>query len=108
MRRISTLEPRTPSLELRAARLAPRNSAPYQVTWWDPHVLNLGAVSSFGLRREDLIVKDGDMFAVEERLADYERWRDERAEVIAQGSRQALRVKTATAWAAEAAAARDR
>jgi ATP-dependent exoDNAse (exonuclease V) beta subunit len=89
----------------RTSDLGPRTShlGTYQVTWWDPHVLNLGAVSSFGLRREDLIVKDGDMFAVEDRLAEYERWRDERAEVIAQGSRESLRVKTATAWAAEAA-----
>jgi ATP-dependent exoDNAse (exonuclease V) beta subunit len=85
--------------------LAPRTSAvdKYHVTWWDPHALHLGAESTFGLRRDDLIVKDGDMFAVEERLAEYERWRDERARVIAQGSRETLRVKTATAWAAEAA-----
>jgi ATP-dependent helicase/nuclease subunit A len=85
--------------------LDPRSSVlgKYHVTWWDPHALHLGAVSSFGLRRDDLIVKDGDMFAVEERLADYERWRDERAQVIAQGSRETLRVKTATQWAAEAA-----
>jgi ATP-dependent exoDNAse (exonuclease V) beta subunit len=85
--------------------LGPRTSdlGTYHVTWWDPHALHLGAVSSFGLRRDDLIVKDGDMFAVEERLAEYERWRDERAQTIAQGSRESLRVKTATAWAAEAA-----
>src|SRR6185295_8279355 len=36
----------------------------YSVTWWDPRALSLGAVSGFGLRRDDLIVKDGDMFAV--------------------------------------------
>jgi ATP-dependent helicase/nuclease subunit A len=101
----SDLDPRTSDTGPGASRRASHTSqlGTYQVTWWDPHVLNLGAVSSFGLRREDLIVKDGDMFAVEDRLADYERWRDERAEVIAQGSRESLRVKTATAWAAEAA-----
>jgi ATP-dependent helicase/nuclease subunit A len=101
----SDFEPRTSDIEPGASRRATRPSqlGTYQVTWWDPHVLNLAAVSSFGLRREDLIVKDGDMFAVEDRLAAYERWRDERAEVIAQGSRESLRVKTATAWAAEAA-----
>jgi ATP-dependent helicase/nuclease subunit A len=75
----------------------------YSVTWWDPRALALGAASSFGLRRDDLIVKDGDMFAVEDRLAEYETWRDERASVIAQGARPSLRVQTATAWAAEAA-----
>jgi len=85
--------------------VAPRTShfPKYHVTWWDPHALRLGVVSSFGLRRDDLIVKDGDMFAVADRLADYERWRDERAQAIAQGSRETLRVKTATQWAAEAA-----
>jgi ATP-dependent exoDNAse (exonuclease V) beta subunit len=55
------------------------------------------------LRRDDLIVKDGDMFAVEDRLADYERWRDERADVIARAARPSVRVQTATAWAADAA-----
>jgi ATP-dependent exoDNAse (exonuclease V) beta subunit len=75
----------------------------YAVTWWDPHSLRLGAESSFGLRRDDLIVKDGDMFAVEERLADYERWRDGRADVIARAARPSVRFTTVTAWAAEAA-----
>src|SRR4051795_6655652 len=68
----------------RAPRTSHRDT--YHVTWWDPHALRLGVVSSFGLRRDDLIVKDGDMFAVADRLADYERWRDERAQAIAQGS----------------------
>jgi len=82
-----------------------KHSAPstYSVTWWDPRALGLGAVSSFGLRRDDLIVRDGDMFAVEDRLADYERWREERASVIAAGARPSVRFQTATAWAAEAA-----
>src|SRR6185436_14807867 len=48
---------------------SPRTVAPgtfsfdagYAVTWWDPHALRLGAESTFGLRRDDLIVKDGDM-----------------------------------------------
>ncbi len=91
---------------------SPRTVAPgtfafgdYHVTWWDPRALNLGAVSSFGLRRDDLIVKDGDMFAVEDRLAAYEQWRAERAGVIAQGSRASLQVTTATALAAELARA---
>jgi ATP-dependent helicase/nuclease subunit A len=84
----------------RPSNLDPRT---YNVTWWDPHVLRLGIATSFGLHRDDLIVKDGDMFAVEERLQEYERWRDERAQIIADGSRASVRVQTATAWAAEAA-----
>jgi len=72
------------------------------VTWWDPHILGLGVTSSFGLHRDDLIVKDGNMFAVEERLQDYERWRTDRATALANGKRQSVRVQTATAWAVEA------
>jgi ATP-dependent helicase/nuclease subunit A len=86
---------------------APSTQRPttYAVTWWDPRALALGAVSTFGLKRDDLIVKDGDMFAVADRLADYERWRDERAGVLERSSRPTVRVQTATAWAAEAASA---
>src|SRR5262249_55476163 len=79
-------------------------SGGHRVTWWDPRALHLGAAASFGLRRDDLIVKDGDMFAVEDRLADYERWRDERAKTIEEGARPTVRLQTATAWAADAAA----
>jgi ATP-dependent helicase/nuclease subunit A len=90
----------------------------YSVVWWDPHVLHLGAVSSFGLRRDDLIVKDGapstrsgssrasssgDMFAVEDRLIDYERWREDRNQAVEAGRKPSVRVDTATAWAAAAA-----
>ena len=93
-------EPRRASRTEHSTHRAPST---YSVTWWDPRALALGAASSFGLRRDDLIVKDGDMFAVEDRLADYEKWRDERATVIAAGARPSVRIQTATAWAAEAA-----
>jgi ATP-dependent helicase/nuclease subunit A len=75
----------------------------YSVVWWDPHVLRLGASSSFGLRRDDLIVKDGDMFAVEARMMDYERWSADRAAALEGAQRPSVRVQTATAWAAAAA-----
>jgi ATP-dependent exoDNAse (exonuclease V) beta subunit len=75
----------------------------YKVTWFDPHVLRLGAISSFGLRRDDLIVKDGDMFAVEDRMVEYETWRTERAQTIDRAAQPGVRVETATAWAAAAA-----
>ena len=77
----------------------------YAVVWWDPRALDLHAASSFGLRRDDLIVKDGDMFAVEDRMSEYDRWRGERARVIEEGSRPSLRVERATTWAAAAAEA---
>jgi ATP-dependent exoDNAse (exonuclease V) beta subunit len=96
----SMVEGRGSKTDPRTSNLDPRQ---YSVTWWDPRALGLGAVSSFGLRRDDLIVKDGDMFAVEDRLADYEKWRGERAAVITAAARPSVRVQTATAWAAEAA-----
>ena len=78
--------------------------AGYEVVWWDPSLLHLDATSTFGLRRDDLIVKDGDMFAVEDRRAEYERWRADREALMEQGKTPSLRVQTATAWAADAAA----
>jgi ATP-dependent exoDNAse (exonuclease V) beta subunit len=90
--------------EFRQSPPAKRQSpGDYSVVWWDPHVLHLNAVSTFGLRRDDLIVKDGDMFAVEERMAEYERWRRDRADAIAHAEQPTLRVQTATAWAATVA-----
>ena len=74
----------------------------YQVTWWDPGALHLGATPPFGLRRDDLIVKTGDLFGADERLADYERWRDAKAAVVARASAPSVRFITATAWAAKA------
>ena len=81
------------------AQSGAEGSGKYSVTWWDPRSLALGAESSFGLTRDDLIVKDGDMFAVEERLAEYERWKAQRAATVAGAARPTLRVATATAWA---------
>ena len=79
------------------------DAASYAVTWWDPRALTLGAAPPFGLRRDDLIVKTGDMFGVDDRLLEYEQWREERAKVLAAGARPSIRFMTATAWAAEAA-----
>jgi ATP-dependent exoDNAse (exonuclease V) beta subunit len=75
----------------------------YSVTWWDPRALHLGATPSFGLRRDDLIVKTGDLFGTDDRLAAYERWRERKADVIARATAPGVRVQTATAWAADAA-----
>ncbi|CAN5852339.1 UvrD-helicase domain-containing protein [soil metagenome] len=86
--------------------LAPGSQLPasgYNVVWWDPSILHLDAVSSFGLRRDDLIVKDGDMFAVDDRLAAYDQWRADREGLVETGRVASVRVQTATAWAAESA-----
>jgi ATP-dependent exoDNAse (exonuclease V) beta subunit len=73
------------------------------VTWWDPRALALGVPPPFGLRRDDLIVKTGDMFGVDDRLAEYERWREARATVLTEAARPSVTLMTATAWAADAA-----
>ena len=101
--RAASSEHRAPSTEHRAPSTEHPAPSTYAVTWWDPRALALGAESTFGLRRDDLIVKDGDMFAVEDRLAAYEQWRDARAALVAAAARPTLPVQTATAWAADAA-----
>jgi ATP-dependent exoDNAse (exonuclease V) beta subunit len=86
----------------RSSATGHRPSDAYSVTWWDPRALHLGATPSFGLRRDDLIVKNADLFGVDERLAAYERWKDRKARVIDSAAAASIRVQTATQWAAEA------
>ena len=62
----------------------------YDVVWWDPRLLALDAPSPFGLRRDDLISRDGDPGAVTSRLEAYRRWETARAETIARASTPAL------------------
>jgi ATP-dependent exoDNAse (exonuclease V) beta subunit len=69
---------------------------PYDVVWWDPRVLRLDAPDTGGLRRDDLIAKDGNPAAVEERLAAYERWQALRAAATAAGRTPSLVARTAT------------
>jgi len=73
----------------------------YSVVWWDPRALALGAESSFGLTRDDLIVKDGNMFAVDDRQSDYERWKAQKHAALAGAARASLQVAPVTAWARE-------
>ena len=98
-----------PGTFLFSARSPESNVAPsemeasYSVTWWDPRALHLGAAPTFGLRRDDLIVKNADLFDVDERLAAYERWKAHKAAIIDRAAVASVRVQTATEWAAEAA-----
>jgi ATP-dependent helicase/nuclease subunit A len=73
----------------------------YSAVWWDPHVLGLKADAGYGLRRDDLIAKDGDAAAVAARLAAYEAWQADRTETIRRGAAPSITVETATALAAE-------
>ena len=79
----------------------------YSVVWWDPHVLALDAGSTIGLRREDLIAKDGDPAAVAARLAAYEAWSADRAAAITRASVPSADVRTVSDVAANPAVPAD-
>ena len=68
----------------------------YSVVWWDPHQLALDAPAPLGLRRDDLIAKDGDRAGVEARLTAYRTWQTARASAVANASLPSLDVRTAT------------
>jgi ATP-dependent helicase/nuclease subunit A len=81
----------------RPATVAPGlHEFPQAVVWWDPRALTLNAEPSLGLRRDDLIVKDVDMFTVDQKLHEYESWRASRDEAIVSGARPTLTVRTVT------------
>ena len=70
-------EPRTPNPE-------PRTAEPYLSGVVGSRTsLSLDADSGYGLRRDDLIAKDGDPAKVAARLAEYQQWRTERDEAAA-------------------------
>ena len=68
----------------------------YPVVWWDPHALELRAPSVSGLRRDDLIVKDGDARGVEKRMGEYRAWQSDRAAAIARARVPSVVTHTAT------------
>jgi len=69
------------------------------VVWWSPDALALGAQASFGLRRDDLIVKDVSPAVLRQQLAEYEAWRAGRDAAVAAAQRPSIAVLTATEWA---------
>jgi ATP-dependent exoDNAse (exonuclease V) beta subunit len=73
----------------------------YQVVWWDPHILALDAPGTYGLRRDDLISKDGDPAAVAARLAAYQTWHADRAAATARARVPSMTVRVATELAAD-------
>ncbi len=74
---------------------------PYEITWWDPASLDLGRQPNFGLRREELIAKDGAPGLVEASLEGYYAWRARREGAVETGGRPSRRVVTARARAAQ-------
>lgn len=74
----------------------------YSVVWWDPGALQLGARPPFGVRREDLIVKDVPRDVVADGRSHYDRWRLSREDARAHGAVPSLVVQTVREWAAGA------
>jgi ATP-dependent exoDNAse (exonuclease V) beta subunit len=70
----------------------------YAVVWWSPEaeVLSLGTRAPFGLRRDDLIVKDVPPAVLQQHLAAYEAWRSARDSAAAAASARSIDVLTAT------------
>jgi len=97
-----------PSSEPRASAFAKATAdkpspGSYSVVWWDPHVLALDADSGYGLRRDDLIVKDGKPADVAARLAEYRAWQEASNAARSAGRTPSLRIRTATTAAADRA-----
>ena len=72
------------------------SSGAYAVVWWDPHLLSLDAAIPFGIRRDDLIVKDVPAAVIASGLARYQAWRRSRDETLQAGSRPSIQVRTVT------------
>jgi ATP-dependent helicase/nuclease subunit A len=72
----------------------------YSVLWWDPSALALGAKPPFGVRREDLIVKDVPKDVVSDGRSRYDRWRLARLDAREAGAVPSIVVETVREWAA--------
>jgi len=74
---------------------------PYSVVWWSPEpaALSLGAQAPFGLRRDDLIVKDVAPAVLRRGLEAYHSWKTQREQAIATAQQPSIDVMTATAAA---------
>jgi hypothetical protein len=73
----------------------------YSVVWWDPAALDLGVPRLFGVRRDDLIVKDVARNVVADGRGRYDRWRLGRLDARAAGSVPSLEVATLRDWTAD-------
>ena len=75
----------------------------YSVVWWEPGaggMLTLGAKAPFGIRREELIVKDVPRNVIADGRAEYDRWRLARAGARESGAMPSVMLATAREWAA--------
>ena len=92
---------RASALDDASAERRTPNAERYHVVWWDPHSLVLQAPNFGGLRRDDLIAKDGDQAGVDKRMGEYRAWQADRVAAVA-------RAKTPSVVAAHGDGARAR
>jgi ATP-dependent exoDNAse (exonuclease V) beta subunit len=74
----------------------------YSVVWWDPGPgggLKLGEKAPFGVRRDDLIVKDVARDVIADGRGRYDRWFLARTDARAAGEIPSVMVRTAGEWA---------
>ena len=81
-------------------------AAGYSVAWWEPGPgggLELGRSASFGVRRDDLIVKDVARDVVAGGRTRYDAWRLARADARAAGAEPSVSLMTVREWTADLA-----
>jgi len=78
----------------------------YSVVWWEPGSgggLTLDEKPRYGLRREELIVKDVPRNVVADGRSRYDRWKLTREDARESGATPSVRVQTVREWAADQA-----
>lgn len=68
----------------------------YEVVWWDPNVLELGAEPPFGVRSPELLSKEVDQAVVDEDVARYRAWEERRRSLVTRAAEPTVRVTVAT------------
>jgi ATP-dependent exoDNAse (exonuclease V) beta subunit len=68
----------------------------WSVAWWSPDALSLDVPATFGLRRDDLIVKDVPPLVLKSHLEAYHAWHADREAAIKRAAVPSLAVITAT------------
>jgi ATP-dependent exoDNAse (exonuclease V) beta subunit len=76
----------------------------YAVLWCDPRWFALGVEPAFGVRRQELIVKEAQRGIVEARRHAYDSWRAARNSARQHGGAASLAVRTVGSWARDAPA----
>ena len=69
------------------------------LVWWAPDALTLDVEAQFGLRRDDLIVKDVPAAVLRQQLDEYHSWKANRQLSIDAAAQPSIAVITATEWA---------